>query len=74
MLIHRFQMRFPSSEIDEEFELEEVCVSQYRTPLDASYKSLLCNKMNDTHVQACFLDICHSILVSGNPQNNNHVA
>ena len=65
MLIHRFRMQSPQNDTDAEFAMDEVWVSQYRKPLDSSYKALLCSKMSNMDLQSCFLDICHSIFASG---------
>ena len=65
MLIHRLKLDVGLDGIADEFAMKSVCVSQYRSPLDSAYKALLCSKMSETQVQACFLDVCNDILMSG---------
>ena len=65
MLLHRHSLKIAPELLIDSLPLQEIIVSQYRTPLDSGFQSLIKNFINQGSVDPVFMDICTSVLQTG---------
>ena len=65
MLLHRHTLSVDPEILVDSLPLQEIIVSQYRSPLDSGFQALIKKFIDQGTVNPVFMDICTSVLQSG---------
>ena len=69
MLLHRHSLIVDPDILVDSLPLQEIIVSQYRSPLDSGFQALIKKFIDQGSVNPVFMDICTSILQTGKKED-----